>query len=1044
MINPLICNITRIDGSSSVKLEFSKKFNTREYPLLLAKFEVLAQNLNQGKEKYDNIKIIVNNEGHISISVLENNKFIEIKDVNKKTNSLMQSISNTAKKMNITALKEEKFNPYHEHIIRTHHLFGKETPKNKPDSFSFKNFFKELDKKVATNFIVKPLVKHIIKCALKGKSIDQTKELYIDNERFFSFIKAKILQKNSAAFNAVPTEDIESIINNTLIELCKLKEPDQFNDKKIYDLDVLRILNSLEKHEHSQKEYEKLFLIPPLNIPIEKLAKIPITEENKEILTKLWSNLLLNMYSKGNLSNLYSGNKEQIKYVLSYSEAVSKLPESLKDDVNREVLTLENDLPNKLKDKTSNRYLNFDSSTFFLHALVNAGDYLRVKKIFPENEDKINVLYSLNFKIGTYARNLEDLDGLKLTKTLVDFDLLHSDSKKMFDSLPENSKKLLSHEEIYNYFIAHLEKKAAEKYKITGAQLNGFRNMRNLLKDKPGVSVDPQEKDKELRLARYDALKLYDLAGKFEPEEIEIYKNFILLSKYLEFKDVSEIDRKKIGEFLANIENDPVVKKILDQHISDKNIENRSYIEVLLESTPKFMHPLIHRFINPKKYSLEVIPYGISKDAFDFARKHISNLELMKTSEKSLEEVQKKAQILIEKYKSDPASIKPEERLTLQEMGLLSKSSHASRELNDFLINENFNTKHKKTLETSSRSQVLLKEITDIISPSLPKHYTSGDLLAYSYQKKSKWHNRSGSIEERLTAFASDGFTHGGKILKENDEIKVSHLIGGVVKTDLDLYTMCISDIYAIDIKQLITPNMQMMLKKHYGDEWFSHVNKIYLEAEEKIHSTATTQFENIRNSQTKRVRAALANSPRLAKFITGDQKVKGHKKSEETSRAGTYNAFFHAKSDKNQICSEWASKATLAAMMETNKILSQELAGKTGYSEKQILEKLSEQKIPSDVREYLTGERYWKNERAKTVAAEKKLIALLKKSGVEKKEIELIIRMGNNEIFDVPYSRKERLKAIHPGRMVELLEKKNCLVKRELPDVVAKMIKVE
>ncbi|MBA2728181.1 MAG: hypothetical protein H0U49_08440, partial [Parachlamydiaceae bacterium] len=82
----------------------------------------------------------------------------------------------------------------------------------------------------------------------------------------------------------------------------------------------------------------------------------------------------------------------------------------------------------------------------------------------------------------------------------------------------------------------------------------------------------------------------------------------------------------------------------------------------------------------------------------------------------------------------------------------------------------------------------------------------------------------------------------------------------------------------------------------------------------------------------------------------------------------------------------------------------------------------------------YAKGERLFGENHHITVNAEKQWKKILKNNGYSPVEVDLAIRVGNKEILDLPYSKKERFKAIHPGRMVALLVDKKCAIKKNLP----------
>jgi hypothetical protein len=115
------------------------------------------------------------------------------------------------------------------------------------------------------------------------------------------------------------------------------------------------------------------------------------------------------------------------------------------------------------------------------------------------------------------------------------------------------------------------------------------------------------------------------------------------------------------------------------------------------------------------------------------------------------------------------------------------------------------------------------------------------------------------------------------------------------------------------------------------------------------------------------------------------------------------------------------------------------------GNSSKNILDVLHNNKInvPDSIIEYLKDIRYAGKNSKNTKNAEKQLRAILKQQGFTSKEIELKIRLGNRELLQLPYSRKERLKGIHPGRMASLLVNKKCARLKPPPKTLSALIQL-
>ncbi|MCE2984115.1 MAG: hypothetical protein LW832_11195, partial [Parachlamydia sp.] len=61
----------------------------------------------------------------------------------------------------------------------------------------------------------------------------------------------------------------------------------------------------------------------------------------------------------------------------------------------------------------------------------------------------------------------------------------------------------------------------------------------------------------------------------------------------------------------------------------------------------------------------------------------------------------------------------------------------------------------------------------------------------------------------------------------------------------------------------------------------------------------------------------------------------------------------------------------------------------------------------------------------------------------IEKGEIEKGEALKQNRtVLDLPFDKKERMKYIHPGRMIDLLVQRNCVKKLESPVIVQQIVR--
>lgn len=496
-----------------------------------------------------------------------------------------------------------------------------------------------------------------------------------------------------------------------------------------------------------------------------------------------------------------------------------------------------------------------------------------------------------------------------------------------------------------------------------------------------------------------------------------------------------EIEQRQVQEILKRSKgNQELIEKLKQLDPEEKT--NDDY----LAFAPDFLKGIARRFMKKdfSKIKSTKIPMGITNQAASFLSAYVKYTANLAKFEAELPPIQQRAEHLLQKFSSDPSQIRPEDKLTLKEIGTLSRSALLSGKIEKFGKVFAFDPAVQKLTELTVPANEIYKKLEAIMKPAVKDHYEDGSLLAYSGKKKSTWLGRSLPPEERLTTYASNGFTHGAKLYHQGDDLSISHLYGNHLQEEIGLYHLCISDIWELDISSLVSPEMAQQLQMIDGDKWKDAVNEMFQAIEKNLHSNGAKRFEKLTNLSERRFAAGFADHPWLYRLL-GRGKVKGHQRKDERDFQKLHGKFFgNIPLGKEQICSEFASKTTLASMIELNKRLSKKIAkNNSKLKGEAVLKQLKDKgcALSQEVEAYLNGERFTKKEAAKTRDAEKQLIALLENENYSTGDIELIIRLGNNEIFDLPYDKKERLKAIHPGRMVQLLVDKGCAKLKPLPE---------
>ncbi len=533
------------------------------------------------------------------------------------------------------------------------------------------------------------------------------------------------------------------------------------------------------------------------------------------------------------------------------------------------------------------------------------------------------------------------------------------------------------------------------------------------------------------------------------------------LNKLKELKGLSiipltEEEIKSTAEFLEKIIKDPDFMKVL----KSINADTSSILNDVLGNTPVFLHGIIKKIFGKPPLKINRLPAGISKNTIDFITEFNLRLQKAEKIKNDVENTLVKAENLLSKYENSPFSIRKDERLTLKELGLMSSMERLNNSRFErvkwsfFEELENLGLQNVNLREISQRAKkcsLILGKIAEMTQAEVDSHYETSDIFAYNAIKKTAWQNQSGSTEQKLTAIVSDNLTHGGKLYKEDNKIIASHLLGGVVNKTLSFYEIVVSDFWSLNLSPLIPDLMTQKMTAILGDDWNEQINDMYksIENDLQIKWKSDDKFDDLKNNVERRYKAGAANYATLIN-VASNMGIKGHSRDNERGFENLYEKFTNdTVMEQKMICSEFVTKVTLVSIIELNKQLSKMVLEKLGsrFDNKLVLQNLQTAgvQISEDLADYAKeGVRHYGEKRDVTLAAEKEWRKILEGKGYDSSEIELAIRVGNQEILDLPYSRKERLKAIHPGRMISLLADKGCVTKRPLPPVVATLLDIE
>ncbi|MBA2369622.1 MAG: hypothetical protein H0V82_11445 [Candidatus Protochlamydia sp.] len=472
-------------------------------------------------------------------------------------------------------------------------------------------------------------------------------------------------------------------------------------------------------------------------------------------------------------------------------------------------------------------------------------------------------------------------------------------------------------------------------------------------------------------------------AQAFNSYEIE---NLKLLTKAIEQakanKGLSEDEKEKVNAFVAFAKKNNASSKDFNAKLS--LLQDRKPLD--MKATIKEM---AFGIIPENKRLFEKIPYGISEEAVQIAMTLSYNF---KTPEIFSPLVQK-FDNLLHKIKEDE-EISLADQLTLRELGMLQKCAKMNhveskdeigilKHLEPLGIMER--TPSFKELQVlSDKAQLLLNQAQEIFNQQ--SDYRDGDIVANLGRKKLEMAGRKPNSEEEVHFSLITPYCHGAKLYKNEGKTMVSHVVGTYIQEELKMLDDAYSEVWRLDTSALIPSQHHALMQEKYGAEWKKELQEKFQAIENHIQQNKKEQFSDLKNPWERRIDAGKAD------YIWGGHVAKTDRDFEKMA-----DKMLGEREDKEHmtimICSEFSSKTTLAALVKLNRDLTQELG-----------DFLIQQ---GDV------------DQGNKLKAEK-------------------------NVLDLPFDRKERLKLIHPGRMIDLLVKRKCVKKLEQPKILSQILRPE
>ena len=468
----------------------------------------------------------------------------------------------------------------------------------------------------------------------------------------------------------------------------------------------------------------------------------------------------------------------------------------------------------------------------------------------------------------------------------------------------------------------------------------------------------------------------------FDPYEIE---NLKLLTKALELaktsskQAITEEEKDQIYAFVAFAKENSPLSKSLNGKLSA--LTDRKALG-MKASFKEMVLGMASEDIRPFKK----IPYGISQEAVELAMTLSYNFktpELFAPLVERLESVMAKIE--------SGQDISADEKFTRRELGLLQKCAKLARNseenekgvlarLEQLGVLER-DPALEKLQKLSNQTQMLLELAQKVFASQID--YQDGDLVANVGRQKLEIAGRKPNGEEEIHFRLVTPYCHGAKIFKENGKVMQSHVVGNYLQNEFTLSEELYSEVWRLDVSSLMPKEIHDSLKDLYGDDWQTVVQKKYQAIENHIQQNKKGQFNDLKNPWERRISAGKAD------YLWGGHRRKEERDFEKLADKMLAETAVQEERMTIMICSEFVTKTTLAALVKLNRELSQELGDH-----------------------------------------------LIKKGETEKGEQ---LKVQRN-VFELPYSKKERLKYVHPGRMIDLLADRRCVKQIAKPKIIGQL----
>ncbi|MCB1119412.1 MAG: hypothetical protein KDK65_05575, partial [Chlamydiia bacterium] len=250
----------------------------------------------------------------------------------------------------------------------------------------------------------------------------------------------------------------------------------------------------------------------------------------------------------------------------------------------------------------------------------------------------------------------------------------------------------------------------------------------------------------------------------------------------------------------------------------------------------------------------------------------------------------------------------------LEEMGLID-----SKQLPEFLQQEGV-TKEEfaEILAKGRKTREIFNQMTLRLQEEAATRYQTGDVLVEVLDWQAAYKNRALDKEAFAMRYLVTELSHAALIYQpvaaERKDTMLSHVSGDYLEDLISIQEHSYQHVYRFDPVPLILTERVNELKALFGEEWEEQVRQEYIAIQNEIHANKEL-IDFISNDQKRRYAAGKAD------FLGG------HRTADADHFDSVHRRFFPERkedyeNDQVMICSEFASKVTVATLMEFNKRL--------------------------------------------------------------------------------------------------------------------------